>query len=89
MKPTAAQKRRFYRVAQLPCLACGGWPTEVHHCRHECGMSQRNHDQIAPLCGGCHRASTFSRHLDPKEFAERVGTDLELHEKTCELLGES
>ena len=88
-KPTAAQKRRFQRVVDLNCLICDG-PAEIHHCRHECGGSQRNHDHIAPLCPYHHRilGFTISRHGSPKVFADLYGTDKELHEKTCKLLGE-
>jgi len=81
-KPTAAQRRRFERVAALGCLACGG-PACIHHCRHECGMSQRNHDHIAPLCRWCHQDGPVSRHRAPAMW-----DDKELHEETQRRLGE-
>lgn len=86
-RPTAAQKRRMAKVAELGCLNCGR-PANIHHCRHECGMGQRNHSHICALCRFCHQEGPKSRHMNPKWFAENVGTDLELHLKTCKLLGE-
>ena len=88
MKPTAAQKERFNRVAALACLKCGRKPVHIHHCRHECGMGQRNHDHIAPLCEWCHQLSPEARHAAPRDFARYCGTDRELHERTKQLLGE-
>jgi len=86
--PTAAQKRRMAKVAALPCFGCNG-PANVHHCRHECGMGQRNHDHVAPLCKWCHQDGPISRHgTGSKEFKETVGSDKELHERTCRRLGE-
>lgn len=81
--PTAAQRRRWTRVAALGCLN-DGRPAIIHHCRHECGMSQRNHDHVAPLCGDCH----LLRHNNPKRFYAQVGTDKELHDETVRRLGE-
>lgn len=85
--PTAAQKRRWAQVAALGCLCCGG-PANIHHCRHECGMGQRNHDHVAPLCKWCHQDGTVSRHGTPGEFAMEWGTDKDLHERTMNMLGE-
>ena len=85
--PTAAQRRRFEKIASFGCIICGS-PAELHHCRHECGMSQRNHDHVAPLCDWHHRHSVLSRHSNPKDFAQMYGDDRELTEKTKRLLGE-
>lgn len=87
MKPTAKQKKRWERVVALGCLCCRQRPS-IHHCRHECGMGQRNHDHVAPLCPECHQHGKISRHGTPKEFTELYGTDKDLHEETQKLLGE-
>jgi hypothetical protein len=87
-KPTAAQKRRMDAVAKLPCLVCGGMPVQIHHCRHECGLAQRNHDHIAPLCPECHQHGPESRHGNSKAFAIQNGHDGFLHFCTMKLLGE-
>jgi len=87
MRPTAAQKRRMERVAQLGCLVCDG-VANVHHCRFSCGMSQRNHDHVAPLCSDCHQHGPVSRHgQGSREFQEKF-PDRWLHEETCRRLGE-
>ena len=86
-KPTAEQKRRFDRVAALGCLVCGG-EANIHHCRFACGMGQRNHDHVAPLCKWHHQDGPSSRHGNPRSFAMLNGGDRELHERTCELLGD-
>ena len=86
-KPTAAQKRRWSQVAALGCLCCGG-PANIHHCRHECGMGQKNHDHVAPLCKWCHQDGPVSRHgQGSKEFLAKY-PDRWLHEETRRRLGE-
>jgi hypothetical protein len=47
--PTAEQKRRWNKIAQLPCLVCGAWPVTLHHL-YTGGGGRKNHDKIAPLC---------------------------------------
>lgn len=86
-KPTVAQMRRWKKVAALGCLVCRQ-PAELHHCRHECGMGQKNHSHVAPLCPVHHRHHKQSRHGNLRWFAENIGTDRELHERTKKLLGE-
>lgn len=86
-RPTAAQKRRWARVALLGCLVCG-CPASIHHCRHECGMGQKNHDHVAPLCQQCHQDGPVSRHgQGSREFQGRW-PDRWLHEQTRIRLGE-
>jgi len=80
--PTAAQKRRWSKVVELGCLICDG-PAEIHHCLHDCGMSQRDHDQVAPLCPGHHLVADGSRHKDPGAWSDKG-----LHLQTVYLLKE-
>lgn len=88
-RPTKRQKDRFSRIVELGCLVpgCGG-EANIHHCRHACGMGQRKHDHVAPLCKYHHQDGPFARHKDPAKFVEFIGTDEDLHEKTCLMLGE-
>lgn len=87
--PTAKQRRRWARVVAIGCLVCGG-PASIHHCRHACGLGQRNHDHVAPLCGEHHQYGAISRHgKGGKEFVELYGSDLSLHIETCLRLGET
>jgi hypothetical protein len=46
------------RLAQMPCLACGNGPVEVHHCvgyADRIGRAPKRHDRVVPLCVFCHR----------------------------------
>lgn len=87
-KPTAAQKKRWDMVVDLGCLITGG-PAELHHCRHECGMGQRNHDHVAPLSPELHRTGSLSRHgQGSREFQEKY-PDRWMHDETCRILGET
>ena len=96
MTPTAEQKRRWARVSELGCLACRREfgddaeypPASVHHCRHNCGLAQRNHDEVAPLCPQHHQWGPISRHGSPAAFAVLYGDDARLHAETKRLLGE-
>lgn len=86
--PTASQRRRWSRVASLGCLVCHG-EANIHHCRHECGMGQRNHDHVAPLCKYCHQDGPVSRHGQGSNiFRAEYGDDRDLHEMTVAKLGE-
>lgn len=39
------------RVAQLPCVICGSWPVQVHHCIHGRYSQRRAPDrETIPLC---------------------------------------
>jgi len=96
INPTAAQKRRWDRVANLGCLPCRldgffGTPATISHC-HDHG--NRDHDRVWPGCPVHHLYQEAvdgipNRHKNPVEFAEKYGTDDELHRITCALLGET
>jgi hypothetical protein len=60
---TAAEREHHRRVALMPCLACGVWPVEVHHVRHDGRTSiTRNHKLVIPLCSVCHRTGPNAVH---------------------------
>lgn len=85
---TAAQRRRWAKVAEMTCLVCGR-PANIHHCRHECGMGQRNHDHVAPLCSLCHQHGNISRHGSGSNEFQALYPDRWLHEETQRRLGET
>lgn len=94
--PTAEQRRRWSRICEHGCLACmidgnPGTPGEIHHCKEH---GRRMHSRTVCLCPPHHKPTSaikgvLNRHLNPIEFRDRYGSDVELHKKTCELLGES
>lgn len=70
MKPrTAADKRHMARIADLPCLVCGGLST-VHHVTASIhgGRIARRHDRVVPLCPRHH----MIQH-GPYESVEALG----------------
>lgn len=72
------------KVRELPCVCCGAWPVEAHHCRDtpdfdECGLYERipgaamkssDHDAI-PTCPHHHRMF----HLHRADFHAEFGMD--------------
>jgi len=49
-------KAHLALVAALPCVCCGSWPVEVHHCicgRY--GQRRASDEQTIPLCVNHHR----------------------------------
>lgn len=94
-EPTAAQRRRWGRVAALGCLPCRmdgyfGTPATISHC-HDYGY--RDHDKVYPCCPVHHLATEAipgipNRHATPEAFRNKFGTDEELHKLTKQMLGE-
>ena len=83
-KPTAAQKRHFGVVAELGCVVCwrehGEWtPASIHHARSGCGLSQRDHDRVIPLCLD-HHQGIKGIHQGQKSWEAEYGTEEELLE---------
>ncbi|HEX8418547.1 MAG TPA: hypothetical protein VF638_00885 [Sphingomonas sp.] len=64
-KPVKSQEERHHHeaVAKMPCIACGGWPVEVHHVRHNGrhGIT-RDHTCVVPVCAEDHRAGRNAVH---------------------------
>jgi hypothetical protein len=92
-KPTAEQRRRWNKIAELGCLPClldgtEGTPATISH-SHEHGY--RDHDKVWPCCPIHHlyehaKTGTPNRHANPIEFRDKYGTDSELVEKANQLL---
>jgi hypothetical protein len=67
VRKAAAYVRHHAWIRTLPCRACGAWPVEAHHVRHD-GLKgiSRNHELVIPLCPSCHRTGRNAVH--------RIGT---------------
>jgi hypothetical protein len=84
--PTALQKRRFARVAEIGCIICGGI-AEIHHCGTAMGR-RKNHDLVIPLCHSHHRSGGYgvAIHAGKKAWEEIYGTEQELLEKVSKMV---
>lgn len=83
-RPTAAEKKHMDKVAQMPCMACGAHPVELHHPRRGMGMSQRaSHFDVLPLCPAHHRTGGHgvALHAGQKTWESIYGTEAELLER--------
>lgn len=91
--PTAAERRRRNRVAQLPCalgkaLGEGHGPVTLHHPRAGQGASQRASDfLVIPLCPDCHQGSN-GIHGDRSLLRIAKVEELDLLALTIEMLEE-
>ena len=93
--PTAAQRRRWDKIAALSCLPCQldgiyGTPATISHC-HAHGY--RDHNRIFACCPAHHLTQfavegVLNLEKNPKEFHARYGSFDELNELTKSLLGE-
>lgn len=93
MKKTAHHERLWSRVAEIGCLPClidgnPGTPATISHC-HDHGY--RDHNRVYPACPIHHLEQHAvdgipNRHKNPREFAERYGTDEELYRMCLNLL---
>ena len=64
-KVKSAVHRAFHnRVASMVCLACGGYPVELHHV-HSDGFKRiaRDPKRVVPLCPSCHRTGRTAVHV--------------------------
>lgn len=86
--PTAAQRRRWDRVANLGCLLCGG-PATIHHLFTGAG-GRKNHDRVAPLCYWHHLGpeGIDGRKLSKKQWQEIHMTEDEMERLVKERLQE-
>lgn len=56
VRGTKAAKAHMARVAALPCVLCGYWPVEVHHCiSGRYGQAKASDFETIPLCYQCHQ----------------------------------
>ena len=76
--PTAVQKKRFSKIAELGCVICGS-PAQIHHCNTYMGGG-RDHDKVIPLCPNHHTAGGFgvAIHAGKAKFEELYGSEEEL-----------
>lgn len=92
-KPTAAQKRLWGKIFEIGCMAClkegkHSFP-EIHHAKD---YGYNDHSKIYGLCPKHHRPTAGvtgipNRHGNPKEFADKYGTDKELYAECLIKLG--
>lgn len=54
--PTVAERAHIAKLAELPCVICGGEPVEVHE------PSQGLWFAAMPLCVTCHRDPKYGFH---------------------------
>jgi hypothetical protein len=90
-QPTKAERQHLDRVARLGCIVCGR-PAEIHHLLNGAGMGQRADNYTCiPLCQAHHRTGGHgvAIHAGKKTWEQRFGTELELLERTRELLEEA
>ena len=80
--PTAAEKRHYERLTEIPCLVCGRLPIERHHVTgfaDRMARTSRRNDRVVPLCAAHHRcgAGRWSvESLGHRKFFEIHGIDL-------------
>ena len=80
---SAADKRHHAAVAQMPCLACGALPVDVHHVvgyADRPGRLTKRHDRVVPLCKAHHDVQNGPRTsvhaLGHRGFFKAYGIDL-------------
>ena len=96
LTPNKAEKEWASKVASLGCIVClefyqAPTPAEIHHIVGRSGVN--GHLLILPLCHGHHRKGGdkppfISRHPYKKRFVTAYGSEFDLFEKVCSLLGE-
>lgn len=81
--PTAAERRHWDRVAQLPCLVCGERPVTLHHVSgyaDRIGRLPRSHRLVVPLAARYHLIQhgpyESVEALNHREFFKLHGVDL-------------
>ena len=76
-QPRQKDAKHLARVAQLPCVICGAWPVQVHHCI--CGrFSQRKAGdyETIPLCYE-HHLGADGIHSGKETWVSKYGADHE------------
>jgi hypothetical protein len=84
VRNTKSTREWMALVAQLPCLVCGRYGVQIHHCIHGRFSQSRASDyEILPLCEPCHRElhaaskTWVARHGPDNSFLERVREQVE------------
>lgn len=63
---TAAESRWMDRVASLPCVICGAYSVQLHHCAEGSGL--RSNYAVVPLCVAHHTGPAGFHSLGTKRF---------------------
>jgi len=78
--------KHLAKVASLGCILCGS-PSQVHHIRTGQGMGLKASDfDTIPLCERHHTGKEGIHTCGSRVWQMRFGTEIELLEKTRELL---
>ena len=75
------------KVAELGCIICK-MPAEIHHSRTGQGHMRATHFEVIPLFPNHHRNGGYGMaiHAGIKAFENNFGTEIDLLEKTRQLL---
>jgi len=72
----SAARAHMAKVAQIPCVCCGAWPVEVHHCiSGRFGQHKASDFETIPLCPMCHRLGPLAIHRSKRKWEETYGLD--------------
>jgi len=75
VRGTKAARDHMSRVSALPCVCCGYWPTEVHHCiSGRFGQHKASDFDTIPLCYEHHRGAA-GIHTSKAEWEALFGPD--------------
>lgn len=75
--PTAAQRRRWERIAAYGCMICGRQP-HIHHALTG-GGGRKDHDQVLPLCYLHHQGKEGIHTMSRRKWEQHFGvTETEL-----------
>ena len=70
-----AGREHMARVAALPCVCCGYWPVEVHHCKSGRYSQRKAADtDTIPLCRNHHQGPE-GFHTDQTAWEAKYGPD--------------
>jgi len=85
---TEAAKRHMENVARLPCVICGWFPVEVHHCiSGRFGSRKASDFDTIPLCLLCHRGPE-GIHSNKAAFEAAHGPDTDYLPRVAAMIKE-
>lgn len=77
----AADKKHLTHIASLPCVICGYWPVEVHHCISDRYSQRKAPDsETIPLCYNHHRGPE-GIHTSKERWEAEHGKDYSFLDK--------
>lgn len=72
---TKAARDHMARVASFPCVCCGYWPVEVHHCiSGRFSQAKASDFETIPLCFAHHRGAE-GIHTNKRQWEATYGAD--------------